>query len=332
MLLTVDPSPRLINLIIPASNGRAGRTQTGHAIKVSHMCLVTLRETHDTKPEQFPAFCAASHCNMTSLSGDSNHHQPQVKGYSFYLNVVLLSSGRREEESTSASDVSTTEKNGSTEQNHNESPEVIANGAVTNPHEEAVNNMVKKVTDGKFLMGLARASMKSPLKSGENKMSQWSSSLTNKTRRFVGNMTMMSRAEKAVVEIIPQVQKDIGVELSINKRFQHGTVFVLEVDIKGTDLLSLLATTMGQKAADQFEQARDACEALDLIESKKSLEAEVLPKVRRALMQKLATLVPQTIQQRKQSTDLEIECIALEDAEEAKWLYNFLEFMQSMGD
>ena len=72
---------------------------------------------------------------MTTLSGDSNHQPPQVQGYSFYLNVVLLSSGRnREEESTSA-DVAVTEKCGDTKKDHDGPSEVVANGTVTNPHE-----------------------------------------------------------------------------------------------------------------------------------------------------------------------------------------------------
>jgi hypothetical protein len=33
---------------------------------------------------------------------------------------------------------------------------------------------------------------------------------------------------------------------------------------------------------------------------------------------------------KKSNADLEIQCVALEDAEEAKWLYNFLEFMEQM--
>jgi hypothetical protein len=61
-----------------------------------------------------------------------------------------------------------------------------------------------------------------------------------------------------------------------------------------------------------------------------AFDAEILPKVRTGMMTKMSEIVPEKMKLKKGNGDLEIQCVALEDAEEAKWLYNFLEFMEQM--
>ena len=48
------------------------------------------------------------------------------------------------------------------------------------------------------------------------------------------------------------------------------------------------------------------------------------------MMDRMSEIVPEKMKLKKKNADLEIQCVALEDAEEAKWLYNFLEFMEQM--
>jgi len=155
-----------------------------------------------------------------------------------------------------------------------------------------------------------------------------SSSITKGARQYVSQKTMVTRAEKSVGEIIPVLAQEIGVEMSIRKRFQQGPVFVLEVDLKGCDLGSILEKTLGQESGKNFKQATESLKALGMETTLKSMEKEILPEIRKGLMEKMSLIVPNKI--REQHADLEIMCIALEDAEEAKWLYNFLEFMESM--
>ena len=152
--------------------------------------------------------------------------------------------------------------------------------------------------------------------------------ITLNARQFVNQQTMVSRAEKSVTEIIPTLSHEIGVEMSIRKRFQQGPVFVLEVDLKGCDLSIILEKTLGNDKAQNYKQAIAALLELNMIKTLKELEQEILPKIRQGLMSKLSAVVPQKINSIHQ--DLCIECITLENHEEAKWLYNFLEYMESM--
>lgn len=45
---------------------------------------------------------------------------------------------------------------------------------------------------------------------------------------------------------------------------------------------------------------------------------------------KLITLLPAKLNEECKGGELEMECIALEDDEQAKWLFNFLEFNAEM--
>ena len=156
------------------------------------------------------------------------------------------------------------------------------------------------------------------------------SNISKRASRFVANKTMVSRAEKAVGESIPLVQEEIGVEMSISKRFQQGPVFVLEVDMKGCDLLELLEKVLGEEQAQQYRNVKQGLEALDLPDTQDAFLKEILPKVRKGMMERMSEIVPEKMKLKKQYADLEIQCVALEDAEEAKWLYNFLAFMEQM--
>lgn len=164
---------------------------------------------------------------------------------------------------------------------------------------------------------------------GKN-MNKVGSTLSRRAKTFVNSKTIVIRAEKAVTESIPLVTEEIGVEMSISKRFQQGPVFVLEVDMKGCDLLTLLEKTLGEEQAQHYRNAREGIMALGLQQSLQEFDKEILPILRTGLMVKMATIVPEKMKMKKGNADLEIECIALNDHEEAKWLYNFLEFMQQM--
>lgn len=161
-------------------------------------------------------------------------------------------------------------------------------------------------------------------------ISRSSSNISKRASRYVASKTMVGRAEKAVGECIPLVTEEIGVEMSISKRFQQGPVFVLEVDMKGCDLLELLAKVLGEESAQHYRNAKEGLEALGLTDTQDAFLKEILPKLRKAMMERMSEIVPEKMKLKKQYADLEIQCVALEDAEEAKWLYNFLAFMEQM--
>ena len=162
-------------------------------------------------------------------------------------------------------------------------------------------------------------------------ISRSGSNISKRASRFVASKTMVSRAEKAVGECIPLVTEEIGVEMSISKRFQQGPIFVLQVDMIGCDLEELLEKVLGDEAAQHYRQVQAGLAALALSDSlSRAFVQEMLPKVRKGMMERMSEIVPEKMKLKKQYADLEIQCVALEDAEEAKWLYNFLAFMNEM--
>ena len=281
-----------------------------------------------------------------------------VGGYSFYLNVVVIDSSR----CSDSGDESSPQK--SSNQKPLDSPAGQDPEPVSAPLEPANDELVaapapppnsteklkqkmlaesrslvnsfslggskhreKRGTPDtkKFVQGSQRF-----MNSLSSSISKSSSNLSRKASAFVASKTMVSRAEKAVGECIPSVTEEIGVEMSISKRFQQGPVFVLEVDMKGCDLLELLEKVLGDESAEHYRNVRKGLDFLGMKTSKEAFDQEILPIVRQGMMQRMSEIVPEKMKLKKSNSDLEIQCVALEDAEEAKWLYNFLEFMEQM--
>lgn len=283
---------------------------------------------------------------------------PTVGGYSFYLNVVVIDSGPARDESEEGDDpngVESPPKEDATEEGGDEG-EQAAVVAVSTPESKQdkllldsrslidsfTGSLAKQATafvnkekqrntpDAKKLVQDGQRFMSSIGHSISKGSSKVTSNITKKATAFVASKTMVSRAEKAVVECIPMVTDVIGVEMNISKRFQQGPVFVLEVDMKGCDLLELLEKVLGDESADHYRNVRQGLEFLGMETSKEAFDKEILPKVRKGMMAKMSEIVPEKMKLKKTNADLEIQCVALEDAEEAKWLYNFLEFMEQM--
>ena len=270
---------------------------------------------------------------------------PTVGGYSFYLNVVVVNSGPRDdfsEDSPIRDDAKMVTPVAQAEQSVvpvattpsknkllldgksfvDSISHSFANRAaafVAEEKQRATPDPKKLVQDGHRL----RSSIGSSI-------SKSSSSISKRATAFVASKTAVSRAEKAVAECVPLVTEEIGVEMSISKRFQQGPVFVLEVDMKGCDLLDLLEKVLGDQSAHHYRNVRQGLEFLGMTASMAAFDLEILPLVRKGMMEKMSEIVPEKMKLKKSNADLEIQCVALEDAEEAKWLYNFLEFMEQM--
>jgi len=280
---------------------------------------------------------------------------PSIQGYSFYLNVVVIgSSGTSSSDSTTTTpDRKTPERTTSTDTEPTaasipeEEPAVEnENGGggaviVSNGNKPPMDPKMKLLMETKNIYSAFTKNRSPKPKSNENagpglmssigkSISKRSNQLREGASRMVANKTMVSRAEKAVGECIPLVTKEIGVEMSISKRFQQGPVFVLEVDMKGCDLLELLEKVLGDEAATHYRNVTAGLEALGLSEAKEAFLKEILPKVRKGMMDKMAEVVPEKMNLKKEFSDLQIQVVSLEDAEEAKWLYNFLAFMEEM--
>jgi len=285
---------------------------------------------------------------------------PKVDSYSFYLNVVVINSNQPNDSiaeiPSKGSDVGESIEESGEEKAKVEvskAEQTISSAPKAKPDALNLidafsnNSFAGKLTkraaaftaeaknrattaDPKKIMGKIDKSLSMSFNKIGDSISKGSENISKKANAFVASKTMVHRAEKAVTQCIPLVTEEIGVELSINKRFQQGPVFVLEVDMKGCDLFDLLEKVLGNESAEKYKNVREGLDFLGLENSKQIFDKEILPKVRRGMMAKMSEIVPEKMKLKIENADLDIQCVALEDAEEAKWLYTFLEFKNQM--
>jgi hypothetical protein len=138
---------------------------------------------------------------------------------------------------------------------------------------------------------------------------------------------MVSRVLSSLAKSLPELPTE-ELELTIGKRFHQGRVIVLHVVLKPASMFRYLEEVNGLKAAEQYQSAMSTLTLLGATNTISSLEKELLPQVRQKLMGKLTELLQKTMKEK--DALLEIECIALEEAEEARWLFTFMEFQEQM--
>jgi len=263
---------------------------------------------------------------------------PTVGGYSFYLNVVVIGSNAQDGDPGATPDRKIPSRSTSSEQDPAESEPILEEEPTAAPSSSSetengggavvvsankpppIDPKMKLLMEGRTLYNaFTKRTPKAKADNGQGMLSSIGKSISKRSTqlregasRMVANKTMVSRAEKAVGECIPLVTEEIGVEMSISKRFQQGPVFVLEVDMKGCDLLELLDKVLGEESARHYRNIKEGLENLDLPIAKEAFIKEILPKVRKGMMDKMSEIVPEKMKLKKNYADLEIQCVALE--------------------
>lgn len=103
---------------------------------------------------------------------------------------------------------------------------------------------------------------------------------------------------------------------------------VLHVVLKLSAISRYLAQVKGDNAATMYLPGMSTLQSLGATETIECLEREMLMQVRKGLMEKLSNLLLQKMNEK--GSNLELECIALEEAEEVRWLFTFMEFQEQM--
>lgn len=166
---------------------------------------------------------------------------------------------------------------------------------------EGSKSIGKNITEGSKTIG-------KNITEGSNKMAKQvqttGATMSRRTKQYVAIKTMVTRAERSVADMIPFISATVlgddasNGTLLIRKRFQQGTVFVLEVDLKGCDLTLLLSKTLGETSAQQYSAALENLTKLGLYKTLDELQAEILPQIRIGLMLKLSNIVPAFIKEK----------------------------------
>jgi len=240
------------------------------------------------------------HDNLTSLGSSS---------YSFYLNLVVLNN-------TPLAEMS---KHGMSYE-EDETIDIPPSIEETDMEEENDGFPSKKVT----------ASLLKSFSKSSRTLQKASNAVGNVAAAFVAKNTMLSRASLALGKAIPELTNTTELDLTIGKRFQQGPVIVLQVTLKPTALPQYIEDIKGKEAAEDYRTAVKTLKALNATKTLGSLEQEVLPEVRRGLMDKLSDALVRTMKEKGDSQFLEVECIPLEEGEEARWLFTYMEFQSQM--
>ena len=160
-------------------------------------------------------------------------------------------------------------------------------------------------------------------------ISQRSSQVANKAGAYAQRKTMVHRAHHALRKVLPELSA-LYDDLQLGTRFSQGQVTVLHVVLKPSSaaLSRYLCDVKDAAAAQQYATAMTTLRELGATETAQCLEREMLQQVRIGLMDKLSTLLLQKMNEREGG--LELDCIALEETEEARWLFTFMEFQAQM--
>ena len=230
------------------------------------------------------------------------HFKPTMKisgtpNYSFYLNIIILGSAPSSD--NKSSDASAAEQAPPT------STELVVKDSSP---EKPKNNLL----------------------SPNFKKNNLFDKMGEKAAAFMAEKTMLSRATAALTEIVPKLVTEFKTSIKVQQRFSSGPVFVLEVSVLPSSIVSLVETAQGEEAAEKYKNVMEGLEFLNCTESIKEVEREIVPKLIDQVKHDLIKMVPEMMNEESKGGKFEMNCIALEDQEEARWLYTFLEFNAQM--
>ena len=271
---------------------------------------------------------------FSKMSG-TYHHQDS---YSFYLNLIVLDHV-----------VPSKDQDASNELGNPKSPELSPSTSASTPnssktdiddlesetsgndddqdkhHEEKNSPQTPRKAD------LLKKSLHGLDQSFRNNMRGWSkrsSQVATKAGAFAARKTMVSRAAQILNnKCLPELAA-ANKDLTIGKHFSQGRVTVLHVGLKSSAMSRYIAQVKSEESATHYSSAMSMLEALGASSTMTCLEREMLMHVRKGLMDKLSTLLLQKMNEK--GNGLELECIALEESEEARWLFTFMEFQEQM--
>lgn len=158
-------------------------------------------------------------------------------------------------------------------------------------------------------------------------MSKKSQAMSQKAAAYVASKTMVGRASAALSKSLGELSSQ-NFEIIMGKRFQQGPVIVVHVHLKASDLPGYIAEVRGEDAAEKYRTAMMSLHALGALETMGSLEKEMLPQIRQALMERMAEKLVHCMKEK--DATLALECIPLDESEEAHWLFTFMEFQAQM--
>lgn len=173
------------------------------------------------------------------------------------------------------------------------------------------------------------------LRSSVRAASSASRAAADRASTFVASRTMLGRASYALNRALPELVAETGLDgLRVARRSHSASgsgsspVMVVQVDLRPSQLPEYVAAVAGEDAAAEYRAARSSLRRLGAPATEDALEREMLPRAREGLMTRFSTRLVEKMRAKDES--LEVHCVALREAEEARWLFTFLEFQTQM--
>lgn len=200
----------------------------------------------------------------------------------------------------------------------------------------------RSASGGLMSMSMKGGALDKSLHNTMKAVSKRSAALSDKAGRYVAAKTMIARASTALDKALPEVAAGLvhsgaggsagsKLDMTIGRRFTQGPVMVLQVDLKASGLAAYVEAVRGEDAAEHYRCALSSLRLLGATRAAAELEREMLPLVRRGLMERTGEEVVRMMKAKDESgAPLEVECIALEEGEEARWLFTYMEFQSQM--
>jgi len=116
----------------------------------------------------------------------------------------------------------------------------------------------------------------------------------------------------------------MGISLGLTPRYIGGPLVVLRAEIQDTDAVTLMRNAKGDEAAQKMAEMMDAFEFLELSECQQKMTVKMMQQAKAKLMEKLVVTLPQKMAELGAKVDMTV----LEEAEEAEWIFSFLEIQK----
>lgn len=288
-----------------------------------------------------------SSTDSTSVTGLHNI-TVAISAYTFYLNLVVIDQMPGATPEKAGKEEETPAKPEKEEEEEVATPDpkkkdLFNIGKFSKVNFDNISRAMNNIDAGKGIHNLSKAVMNLE-KGKENfkkslretsirvietskEMSQKAENFGQKTAAYVASKTMVTRANMALSKALEQVSSQYC-NMSIGKRFQQGPVIVIQVNMKSGNLAGYISQVRGDEAAEQYVSAVNSLKALGATETIGTLEREMLPKMKQGLMDKMSDNLIQAMKDKDKA--LALECIPLDEREEAHWLFTYIEFQNQM--
>lgn len=134
------------------------------------------------------------------------------------------------------------------------------------------------------------------------------------------NDKVIETAVPKLTENIPKALKEMGLELSLQKVFQQGPLFVMHASIDDVDVLKLISKSKGEEGAEHMENIMNALVFLGVEEKVEGIKNNIANKTKENIMVKLSEMIPKKMEK----AGLMVECVPCNPSDECRWLFSYL--------